>query len=65
MYTTLTIDPTTLNIVVRSSYADKFYTNLAHDAILSWKDEKWGGTYHEYVCKIRVHSLIFFFLDHC
>ncbi|CAA7258995.1 unnamed protein product [Cyclocybe aegerita] len=36
------------NRIVRSSYSDKFYTELAREAISSWKDrEKWGDTYHE------------------
>lgn len=34
--------------VVRSSYADPFYTALAREAIAAWKDtEEWGNTYHE------------------
>ncbi|KAF9485974.1 FAD dependent oxidoreductase [Pholiota conissans] len=36
-----------INRIVRSSYSDKFYAKLARDAILSWKDKKWGGSYHE------------------
>lgn len=42
--------------VVRSSYSDRFYAELAREAIVSWKDQKkWGNTYHEYV-KIRTVS---------
>ena len=34
--------------VVRSSYADEFYTQLAREAIEAWKDrEVWGDNYHE------------------
>ncbi|KAF5323793.1 hypothetical protein D9619_012943 [Psilocybe cf. subviscida] len=37
-----------LNRVVRSSYPDIFYTQLAHEAIASWKNrEFWGDIYHE------------------
>ncbi|KJA28926.1 hypothetical protein HYPSUDRAFT_33382 [Hypholoma sublateritium FD-334 SS-4] len=36
-----------INRIVRTSYADKFYSELARAAIASWKDEKWGDTYHE------------------
>ncbi|RDB25467.1 L-pipecolate oxidase [Hypsizygus marmoreus] len=35
------------NRIVRSSYADLFYTRLARDAIQAWKDGEWGDTYHE------------------
>ncbi|TFK44882.1 FAD dependent oxidoreductase [Crucibulum laeve] len=36
------------NRIIRSSYSDRFYAELARDAILSWKfEEKWGDTYHE------------------
>lgn len=39
-----------INQVVRTSYSDRFYTQLAHDSIQSWKDiEEWGDTYHECV----------------
>lgn len=53
-------------LVVRSSYADKFYAELAREAISSWKDrEKWGDAYHEYV-KIRAifntHFLEFYII---
>jgi len=42
-------------VVVRSSYNDKFYAELAREAINAWKDRRfWGDTYHEYVfLKIR------------
>lgn len=34
--------------VVRSSYADVFYAQLARDAIAAWKDKnEWEDTYHE------------------
>lgn len=37
-----------LNRIVRSSYSDSFYSGLAREAILSWKDvEEWGDSYHE------------------
>ncbi|KAF8967956.1 FAD dependent oxidoreductase [Flammula alnicola] len=37
-----------INRIVRSSYADKFYAELARDAISLWKDhKKWGNTYQE------------------
>ncbi|KAF5322107.1 hypothetical protein D9619_001973 [Psilocybe cf. subviscida] len=37
-----------LNRIVRSSYSDVFYTQLAREAIASWKNrEIWGDTYHE------------------
>ncbi|KAF8806532.1 FAD dependent oxidoreductase [Phlegmacium glaucopus] len=37
-----------INRVVRSSYSDRMYAELAREAILSWKDQKkWGDTYHE------------------
>jgi len=37
-----------INRVVRSSYSDRIYAELAREAILSWKDQKkWGDTYHE------------------
>ncbi|KIM40277.1 hypothetical protein M413DRAFT_175851 [Hebeloma cylindrosporum] len=37
-----------LNRIVRSSYSDRFYTELAREAISSWKDHaKWGDTYRE------------------
>ncbi|KAJ7287241.1 FAD dependent oxidoreductase [Mycena rebaudengoi] len=36
------------NRIVRSSYSDPFYTKLAQDAIISWRDEEqWQDTYHE------------------
>lgn len=39
-----------LCIVVRSSYADKYYTKLALDAIAEWKNtDEWKDTYREYV----------------
>ncbi|THH33067.1 hypothetical protein EUX98_g1151 [Antrodiella citrinella] len=39
---------TDLNKVVRSSYSDVFYTQLARDAIAEWKNEaEWGYCYHE------------------
>ncbi|KAI0042630.1 FAD dependent oxidoreductase [Auriscalpium vulgare] len=39
---------TDLNKVVRTSYSDPYYTQLARDAIAAWKDEEmWGDTYHE------------------
>lgn len=34
-------------LVVRSSYADEFYSRLAQEAIQSWKTHEWGDTYHE------------------
>ncbi|KAI6009849.1 FAD dependent oxidoreductase [Pisolithus marmoratus] len=36
-----------INKVVRSTYADSFYTRLARDAIARWKDPMWEGCYHE------------------
>ncbi|KAI8973989.1 FAD dependent oxidoreductase [Trametes punicea] len=40
---------TDLNKIVRSSYADIYYTRLAREAISAWKNtEDWGDTYHEY-----------------
>jgi len=37
-------------VVVRSSYNDRFYAELAREAIEAWKDRTfWGDTYHEYV----------------
>ncbi|GJE91407.1 FAD-binding oxidoreductase [Phanerochaete sordida] len=36
-----------LNKVVRSSYADSFYTTFAREAIDMWKKEEWDGCYHE------------------
>jgi len=34
--------------VVRSSYADRYYCDLAREAIGQWKDkEKWEDSYHE------------------
>ncbi|EFI28135.1 hypothetical protein CC1G_14162 [Coprinopsis cinerea okayama7 len=37
-----------INRIVRSSYNDKFYAELARHAILSWKNvEEWDDTYHE------------------
>ncbi|KAF8911466.1 FAD dependent oxidoreductase [Gymnopilus junonius] len=37
-----------LNRIVRSSYDDRFYSELAREAISSWRDrEKWGDSYHE------------------
>ncbi|KAL7277840.1 hypothetical protein ACG7TL_008785 [Trametes sanguinea] len=39
---------TDINKIVRSSYADIFYTRLAREAISAWKDaEEWADTYHE------------------
>lgn len=35
-------------IVVRSSYSDLFYAELAQEAINEWKKEAhWGDSYHE------------------
>ncbi|KAI0753075.1 FAD dependent oxidoreductase [Daedaleopsis nitida] len=40
-------DVTVLDLV-RSSYADAFYTALARESIAAWKDtQRWGDTYHE------------------
>ncbi|PSR73762.1 hypothetical protein PHLCEN_2v10406 [Hermanssonia centrifuga] len=37
-----------INKIVRSSYSDIFYSQLAREAIHLWKDESvWGDTYHE------------------
>lgn len=36
-----------LNKIVRSSYSDPFYTELARDAIRLWKGSEWKGCYHE------------------
>jgi len=37
-----------INRIVRSSYADTFYANLARQAIEAWKDrDEWGDAYHE------------------
>ncbi|KAI0343725.1 FAD dependent oxidoreductase [Trametopsis cervina] len=37
-----------INKIVRSSYSDPFYTELARDAMELWKDRNlWGDTYHE------------------
>lgn len=34
--------------VVRSSYSDRVFAELAREAIVLWKDhKKWGDTYHE------------------
>ncbi|KAI6007717.1 FAD dependent oxidoreductase [Pisolithus orientalis] len=38
---------TDINKVVRSIYADSFYTRLARDAIARWKEPMWEGCYHE------------------
>ncbi|KAI6111974.1 FAD dependent oxidoreductase [Pisolithus croceorrhizus] len=38
---------TDINKVVRSTYANSFYTQLARDAIARWKDPMWEGCYHE------------------
>ncbi|KAK7691747.1 hypothetical protein QCA50_005147 [Cerrena zonata] len=39
---------TDINKIVRSSYADKFYTKLALDAIAEWKNtDEWKDTYRE------------------
>ncbi|THH18114.1 hypothetical protein EW146_g2820 [Bondarzewia mesenterica] len=39
---------TDINKIVRTSYSDPFYAQLAHEAIQSWKNvEEWGDTYHE------------------
>ncbi|CAL1711342.1 unnamed protein product [Somion occarium] len=39
---------TDLNKIVRSAYADIFYSKLAREAIAEWKDfEEWKDTYHE------------------
>jgi len=41
--------------VVRSSYADGFYTSLAQDAVKAWKNkDEWGDHYHE---SALLHSL--------
>ncbi|KAJ6495764.1 FAD dependent oxidoreductase [Mycena vitilis] len=34
------------NRIVRTSYSDAFYTKLAQEAIVEWKNE-WNGAYHE------------------
>ncbi|CAK5281835.1 unnamed protein product [Mycena citricolor] len=37
-----------INRIVRTSYSDPFYCELAKDAIAAWKDtELWSDTYHE------------------
>ncbi|PFH52114.1 hypothetical protein AMATHDRAFT_140800 [Amanita thiersii Skay4041] len=37
-----------INKVVRSSYSDEFYSQLARDAISLWKNDlEWANTYHE------------------
>lgn len=37
-------------VVVRSSYADVFYTHLAREAIIQWKNiEEWADAYHEFI----------------
>ncbi|PPQ62942.1 hypothetical protein CVT24_006182 [Panaeolus cyanescens] len=37
-----------INRIVRSSYADPFYTQLAREAIALWKDKEfWGDSYQE------------------
>ncbi|KAF9451499.1 FAD dependent oxidoreductase [Macrolepiota fuliginosa MF-IS2] len=37
-----------INRVVRTSYSDKFYTELALEAIAKWKNRQfWADTYHE------------------
>ncbi|KAI1785219.1 FAD dependent oxidoreductase [Ganoderma leucocontextum] len=39
---------TDMSKIVRSSYADIFYTRLAREAIAEWKDtQEWADTYHE------------------
>ncbi|KAI6168676.1 FAD dependent oxidoreductase [Pisolithus thermaeus] len=38
---------TDINKVVRSTYANSFYTQLARDAVARWKDPMWEGCYHE------------------
>lgn len=46
IYHIVTIDGGKL--VVRSSYSDRFYAELAREAIRSWKNQdEWGDTYHE------------------
>ncbi|KAF8633404.1 hypothetical protein AX17_004575 [Amanita inopinata Kibby_2008] len=36
------------NRIVRSAYSDVFYSKLAREAILSWKNsDEWADTYHE------------------
>ncbi|KAH7883202.1 FAD dependent oxidoreductase [Phlebopus sp. FC_14] len=37
---------TDINKIVRSSYADKFYTELAREAITEWHKHVWEGCYH-------------------
>ena len=38
------------SVVVRSSYADIFYTHLAREAIFEWKNpQEWADSYHEFV----------------
>ena len=37
------------NRIVRSSYSDKFYAQLALDAIKTWKTELYKDAYHELV----------------
>lgn len=41
--------PLTLScvVVIRSSYADPFYTTLAREAISYWRTDGWKGCYHE------------------
>ncbi|KAI0079301.1 FAD dependent oxidoreductase [Panus rudis PR-1116 ss-1] len=38
---------TDLNKIVRSAYADEFYTRLARVAIQEWQKPEWGNTYHQ------------------
>ncbi|KIM63945.1 hypothetical protein SCLCIDRAFT_116175 [Scleroderma citrinum Foug A] len=38
---------TDINKIVRSTYADRFYTRLGQEAIAMWKDPMWEGCYHE------------------
>ncbi|TFK51113.1 FAD dependent oxidoreductase [Heliocybe sulcata] len=39
---------TDFNRIVRSSYSDPFYSQLAREAIAAWKDQaEWDDTYHE------------------
>ena len=43
--------------VVRSSYSDNFYAQLAQEAIRSWKSKEWENTYHEWVDILSIPRL--------
>jgi sarcosine oxidase / L-pipecolate oxidase len=49
-----------LLLVVRSSYDDPFYAELAADAIQAWKDkDTWDDVYHEFSLLLVIKSSIF------